>query len=366
MKKHVCLILAVFVFVVSLTFVGCKNDEKRKAENLYNNYLDISISSPRLKEEKLNSKFINSENVYFVKFNFSDELQQKINTSSPYNKITTFYDDLLENISAPIVMYGKNFSSSNIDKQDTKTLYNQLDNLRSAYLDTATILGDLEATLNEPTLAENNLKQLFYSYETLIYKASILSNKVASLYFNKVMQNPNPNYLSMDDSKIDLNDIAFRTLNKLFYYNYIYTDIYVNVYIRGNTVPDKLINSSTLPSYTPYNTINNTNYSNTLKDLESNREQIINLAKSMYLIQKDFDKMYQNYHTAIEKITYMLVDDNSSIKKLGYKNTIDEFISPGGISYASFDTLTTLLDLCFVKNNFWCHKNVFKSFPQSQ
>lgn len=348
MKKYICFVLTALLFLTSFTFVGCKSDEKRTAQKLYDNYLDISLLSPRLKEEKLNSRFSTSNSLYFVKFQFCDELQEKISTSSPYNKIATFYDDLLENISAPIVMYGKNFSSSNVSKQDTKLLYAQLDNLKSAYLDTATILGDLEATLNEPTLAENNLKQLFYSYETLIHKASILSNKVASLYFNNVMQNPNPDYISADETKIDLNDIAFKTLNRLFYYNYIYTDIYVNVYIRGNTVPDKLINSATLPSYIPYNTINSTRYSNTQKsDLESNRTKLINLAKSMYLIQQDFDKYYQNYHTAIEKITYQLVDDNSSNVAKGYKSTIDEFISTGGVAYSSFATLTSILDLCF-------------------
>lgn len=349
MKKYICLILSTFILLVSLTFFGCKNDEKRSVQNFYNNYLDIQLSSPRLKEERLNDKFNVNGNVYFVKFNFSDDLQQKINSSSVYNKITTFYDDLLENISAPIIMYGRNFTASNTSKNDTKALYSKLDDLKSAYLNTATILGDLEATLTESALADNNLKQLFYSYETLIHKASILSNKVASLYFNNIVQNPNPDYVSADDSKIDLNDVAYRALNRLFYYNYIYTDIYVNVYIRGNTVPNKLFDSSTLPSYIPYNTINSTRYSNTTKDLESNRAKLINLAKSMYLIQKDFDKIYQNYHTAIEKITYSLVDNDSSNQAKGYKSIIDEFISTGGIAYSSFNTLTSILDLCFVK-----------------
>lgn len=347
MKKYICLVLTALLVLTSFTFVSCKNKETRNIQRLYDNYLDISLSSTRLKEEKLNSRFNTNGSLYFVKFNFSDNLQAKISTSSPYDKITTFYDDLLENISAPIVMYGRNFSSSNISKADIKMLYKQLDNLKSAYVDTATILGDLEATLNESALAENNLKQLFYSYETLIHKASILSNKVASLYFNNVMQNPNPDYISADDSKIDLNDIAFRTLNLMFYYNYVYTDIYVNVYIRGNTVPEKLIESSTLPSYVPYNTINITRYSNTKLDLETSRAKIISLAKSLYLIQKDFDKLYQNYHTAIEKITYQFVDDNSSNEAKGYKSIINEFISNEGIAYSSFVILTNILDMCF-------------------
>lgn len=348
MKKFLTYLLLFVVLLTPATFVGCKSKETRKASNFYNEYLDISTQSPRLKEEKLDEKFASNENLYLIKFNFSTDLQAKINQAgTSYNKIVTFYDELLENVSAPIVMYGGYLTSSNTTDSENEAIYSKLDSLKSAYIDTATKLGDLEATLNQENLAKINLTNLLYSYETLISRASNLSNKISSIYFGSIMTS-NPNYIAMEDDKINLQSIGTNALNKRVYYLSVFADIYLNVYILGNNIPDLILNGGTIPEYLPYKFLNNTRYSNNfVDDLDNNRNGLIKYARSFYLLQNDFETQYQNYHTSIEKITYSLVDSSSSIESQGHKKNVDQFVGAGGIAYSSYQTLTTILNLSF-------------------
>lgn len=354
MRKLLSLTLILLILPVSLIFVSCKDKETRSISNFYNSYLDISTSNIRLTEQLLDSRFNNNENLYLVKFSFSDELQLKIDGLSaspynPYNKINSFYDILLEDVSAPIAMYGKALNSSDVSKDETSNIYSRLDQLKSAYISTATKLGDLEATLNDPAIASTNLKQLFASFETLIQKASNLSNLVTSVYFNNVMQDANPNYVAQQLNEINLTTLAQRTLNRKAYYISVYADIFLNVYILGNNVPEQMMLGTFSSQFEPYQNLSTVRYSTNTNELESNRETLVNLARSLYLIQKDFDREYQRYHDAIEKITYSLVNANSSTETNGYKNIIDQFVSNNGIAYASFSTITDILDLSYTK-----------------
>ncbi len=348
MKKFLTYLLLFVILLTPTTLVGCKSKETRKAANFYNEYLDISTQSPRLKEEKLDNRFASNETLYLIKFNFSQDLQAKIEqTGTSYNKIVTFYDELLENVSAPIVMYGQYLTSSNTTQKENETIYSKLDSLTSAYLDTSSKLGDLEKTLGTESLANINLSNLLYSYETLIFRASNLSNKISSIYFNSIAT-ANPNYIAIEDDKINLQSIGANALNRRVYYLSVFADIYLNVYILGNQIPSKIINGESIAQYTPYKILNNARYSNNyLDNLDSNRDSLIKYARSFYLLQNDFEIQYQNYHTAIEKMTYSLVDSSSSVESQGYKKIVDQFVGNGGIAYSAYETLTRILSLSF-------------------
>jgi len=175
-----------------------------------------------------------------------------------------------------------------------------------------------------------------------------MSSKISSIFYNKIMKSPNVNYTNIDDNKINLSDVALRTLNRLTYYKLVYVDIYLETKIIGCDVPSQIIAGTFNSTYEPYEVLKNKVFSNMIRpDIENNRAEIIEHARTLYNIQTVFEKEYSLYQKACNKIVYGRIDDKSSATDIGYKNIIDSFIGKNGIAYQSYLTVNEILTLCY-------------------
>lgn len=350
MKKFIILLL-LCIMPATLILTACKEDNTPNVTELYDTYLNISNSTEKLTRTKLDQKFHANTSLYIVDFSYSLELQEEFNKNAIFQKIDTLYSTLLEDVSSPIVMYGQSFTSNNLTKSQIKNIYSKLDELRSAYKDASDKLQNLESTLSSTQFMTGNLTRFLHSYETVLIKASNLSNTISSLYFNNILTDPNPNYVEMTYNEVNLRDVAVRALNRYPYYTSIFADIYINIYMKGNDIPERIVGEQEIPSFEPYTTLSASNFNSSIIDsLSESRERIVDLARSLYLAQNDFDTLYQRYKKAISNITYVLVTDTSSDETKGYKAIVDQFIGDYGITYNTCDTFIELLTICY-KNN---------------
>ena len=152
----------------------------------------------------------------------------------------------------------------------------------------------------------------------------------------------------MDYNNINLIEVAIRTLNRLTYYKLVYVDIFLQTNILGCDIPNKIVLDTFNSRYEPYSSLKDKIYSNTPKaDIENNRKEIVDYARTLYNIQLVFEKEYNSYKNACNNIVYGKVDNNSSSIDIGYKLIIDSFISENGIAYQSYLTVSKILNLCY-------------------
>lgn len=351
MKKTLIIMLLCLISFSTVFCVGCTDDEKRKIGNFYSEYLSIAESSQNMTTTIIPQQFNSSTNKKCIGFVYSDTLVSAM-TSSPYKELDTLYNTLLNDIMGPTYLYSDTLTKTKISKKEKKQLFSKLDALKDGYLNVSQRLGDLERVLTESGTNENisltALSNLYLSYEQLLDGATKLSKQIYSIYFNRVMENANPDYISKSDDQIDLQDLALIALNKKIYFLSVYADIYLHLEIVGRSAPDRIIAGNFDLIYQPYKTLSEKSYTKTFKsDIEANRAKIIENARALQLIQNDFEKKYTEYQKSISKIIYCKVDLSSSANENGHKNIVDKFTSPTGIVYNSCQVLTNILDLCF-------------------
>lgn len=347
MKKLYALLLVFFILPTIFIFAGCEDKESRSIKDFYSNYLAISEHDDLLTKQAMPERF-SSSNEEVVGFVYSSDLNSKISTIPAYSHINSLYNTMLDDAMGPMYLYGNMLSQAKISKDDTKYLYSKLDTLKSNYIEIAGRLGDLERNQNTSSIASGSLSKLYASYENAILTAIDISSKISSIYYNKIMINPNINYTTYNNSDINLEEVAIRTLNRLTYYKLVYVDIFLQTKILGYDVPNQIINGTFNSSYEPYEVTKNKLYSNTVKqDIENNREQIVELAKTLYNIQLHFEKEYSIYAQATKNITYSMVNEDSSVNDLAYKQIIDTFSAQSGIAYQSYLTVNKILTLCY-------------------
>lgn len=351
MKKTLVIVLLCLISFSTIFCVGCTTDEKRKIGNFYSEYLNIADSSQNLTTTIIPQRFNSSTNKKCISFIYSDTLLSAM-TSSPYKELDTLYNTLLDDIMGPTYLYSDTLTKTKISKKEKKQLFKKLDDVKAGYLNVSQRLGDLERVLTESGASENisltALSNLHISYEQLLNDATKLSKQIYSIYFNRIMENANPDYISKKDAEVDLQDLALIALNKKTYFLSVYADIYLHLEIIGRSAPDRIIAGNFDLIYQPYKNLSEKLYTKTFKsDIETSREKIIENARALQLIQNDFEKKYTEYQKSISKIIYCKVDLSSSATDNGHKNIVDKFTSPTGIVYSSCTVLTNILDLCF-------------------
>lgn len=347
MKKLYSLLLILFILPTVFVFTACEDTKNYSMLEFYNTYLAISEESEYLTKTAMPEKF-QTENTQIVDFVYSEDLSRKISTISAYSYIDSLYNTMLDDAMGPTYLYGNSLSQAkNLSNSDKEYLYTQLETLKSNYKEIAIRLGDLERTQNSQT-ASASLAKLYASYEDTILTAINLSSKISSIFYNKIMEVPNVNYIDMDENKINLEEVVIRTLNRLAYYKLAYVDIYFETKILGCDIPNKIINSIFNSVYEPYETMKNKVYSHTIKsDIETKRKQIVELARTLYNLQTVFEDEYSKYQSSCEKIVYGKVDSKSTALEIGHKQIIDAFAGAGGIAYQSYLTVKEILDLCY-------------------
>lgn len=347
MKKFYAILL---IFVISpflLLFSSCDKKNEYLVTDFYNTYLSISEESELLTKIAMPEKF-QTTNTQIVSFVYSSELSTKMSTINSFSYIETLYNTMLDDAMGPVYLYGNMLiNARNLSDNDAEYLFNQLFTLKRNYIEIATRLGDLERCQDIST-ASTSLEKLYSSYENAIKTAINLSSKISSIYYNQIMQNPNVNYITIHDNKINLEDVAVRTLNRLVYYKLVYVNIYLETQIIGCNIPHKIVSGTFNSYYQPYNDLKDKVYSTVTKqNIEDNRQQIIDLARTLYSIQLNFETEYQLYQYACDKIIYGRIDEKSNPTDIGYKQLIDSFISENGIAYQSYLTISEILDLCY-------------------
>lgn len=327
-------------------FTSC-NTKNYSMMEFYSKYLAISEESDFLTKSAMPEKF-KTENKQIVSFVYSDNLSEKISTIPAFSYIDSLYNTMLNDAMGPTYLYGNMlYNAHSLSNKDKEYLYNQLTNLKHNYIQIATRLGDLERGQDTAT-ANASLMKLYDSYEDAIQTAINISSKISSIFYNQIMNSPNVNYIDIAENNINLSEVAFRTLNRLTYYKLVYVDIFLETQILGCDVSTKIVSGTFNSSYKPYDELKNKVYSNVINpDIENNRSQIVDLARTLYNIQLVFEQEYNKYQTSCEKIVYGKVDNKSSATDIGHKQIIDSFIETNGIAYQSYLTVTQILDLCY-------------------
>ncbi|MBQ8430703.1 MAG: hypothetical protein IJX26_02005 [Clostridia bacterium] len=345
MKKIIPILIICFVLpVLALTLSACKN-KSNNILNFYSTYLSTVDDSKMLITASLPDRFENDK-IKKVGFNYSNELNEKISNITAFSYTKTLYEVALDDALGPMYLYSNSLIEAKLSKKQVNSLYEKLDDLQNNIISTAEKLNTVENTQNNET-ALQNLMKFYSSFEDTITVASNLSGEISRIYFNKVLINSNPNYSTKTNQNIDLESVAISTKNRLIYYKSIYVDVYFKTKIVGHNIPLYIINGNSIPTYEPYEYFKNTTYSTIFSEsAESYRNELYNLAISLFEIQLYFDSEYQKYQTAINKINYHLIDQDNPLE-IGYKNIVDKFSSSNGILYASFNIIKNILNYCY-------------------
>ena len=354
MKKLTLISLALIIAISTVLCCGCKKKEELKIIDFYPTYLEIANSSEQLTTSSIPTRFNSPNMKKCVSFVYSTELLEAM-SNSPYKEIDTIYNTLLDDIMGPVYLYAESLVEAKISKNEKHELFSKLENIKTGYIEVAQRFGDLERILKESNALDDisivALTNLYASYESLLDNATKLSKQVYSIYFNRVLANSNPDYLSQNINEIDLEDLATLALNKKIYFLSVYADIYLHLEIIGKNVPNQIIAKTFNAEYLPYKTLSNKSYKKSLLlNIEENRNVIVENAIALQLIQTDFDKFYTNYQKAISKIIYSQVNSSSSKIEQGYKQIVDSFTSNNGIVFNSLKVLINILDNSFQQN----------------
>lgn len=345
MKKLITLVLSIILISSCCLFSSCKKEPDKDITKLYASYLAIADSA-----SNLTSIETSNPQILKIDFIYSDNLNSKIsNNSTAYSYIESFYNQMLEDAILPTLQYSSMLSQENTTKSERLELFNKLEVVKSNYIETAKRLKDLENALSTSTTNEILIK-LFNSYAPLIDSAVSLSMQISDIYFNKIAINSNPSYLNLNINNVNLEQIALNAKNKLLLYKTIYVDVFLNTKIHNYDIPQKIVENPTTfaISYTPYTTLKNSNFNQEISaNLEEKREELVQLANNLHLIENELWKEYKNYRTSLSKIEYAKINERSSLEELGYKQLVDQFCYEGGIAYKSFYCINKILTSCY-------------------
>lgn len=359
MKRILCLILIVVVLpLTSLALCGCKKDYKLK--DFYQSYKKIAEESSHLVvTEAIDTYDINTNSLKIdIDYSQSGKLRSLVeDPSTKYYYLKSFYQQLLDDTLAPLYFFGDSISTSKkISDKQTNKLFESLNELKDEYKDIDYYAGSLITfldTSNNESVNLSYLKKLFAQYEETIVAAGKLSALINDIYFNTLLSNSNINFSSKtytDLNDADLSSISMTVRARMYYYKSIYANIYTQLYIKDADLAEKIIyQSASIPTYEPYNYISTINSLETksIEALRNNKENIYYNIVSLYNIQNNFDKIYNQFNISAEKISYININQTTSTAdELNYFKIMDEFAY--GTAFDSYEILNNLVDLLYV------------------
>ena len=361
MKKFICIILICLLLpLTSLIMSGCKNDSY-DLKTFYTTYENITNDTPYLTLVKSNDTYnldIDSNKIA-INYDKATNLSQAVNSASSFKYIETLYQQLLDDTLAPVYFFGQKISSSNrVNKNQTKQLFQNLENLNTEYHELDYYLGILNnslASTTNSTINLSHLKKVLLQYEKLLNAAGNLSSVVSNIYFNTILSISDFDYSTKDVTSLtsaDLVKISIDTRAKMYYFKSIYANIYHQMFIKNSTISNDIISSNTpsLPSYEPHTYMSgvkslNSRSFDSLIHQSSVVESIYEYSISLFNIQKNFDSAYAEFNLATSKISYANLNAKSTNAEKMYRKTIERFAY--GISVDSYEVLKNLVSLLY-------------------
>lgn len=347
MKKISIFLLLLLIIPSCLLFNGCNKNSTKILSNYYQRYLEISSSNDFLIEIDMPAQFSASNNQKIIGFKYSTKLENKISTIPAFSHITSLYNVMLNDSLSGLYLYGDYLNGLKLNKNTATHLENSLNELKINLNEIALRVSDLENNQDSET-ANSSLAKLYISYNKAIITGINISNNIYDIYFDKIMINFNTNYAIMNAEDVNLENMAIKTLNRLSYYKMVYLDIFMQTTVLPENMAYGLIDGSFSNYYEPYNNLKDKSYSTTINsNLELNRTELVNLARTLYNIQLSFKNEYNSFKNSIKNINYSTTNETSSVKEIAHKTIIDRFIGNNGIAFVSYKTIDKILSLCY-------------------
>lgn len=319
-RKILSLILVLMLLPLASIFVACGKDDGYDLNNLKADYIKIA-------EENENIT-IRDNNIEFV---YTTNVERIIKDTEPYTALKNYnyvFSNLMSFTKTHIDVCSSNDSTKNVDlkndiaesleafKSSVKTVNTNMETFSEIIDVTVNSQGDIKSA-NCLIRFEN----LLVSYDELYKTASNLNNNLSKLYFNYILNDANPNVSEISVENFDANIVVNKLKSKIDYQISLLSQNFIEMYIDGGSLADKIVKGQIVFNLSQYNYYNNVTAINksfveaTVAEIannNANKQSFYNLAVQAYNIQEtlfnDLDKFIQS----INRISYSQVKNSTT------------------------------------------------------
>lgn len=367
-KKILYLILTIIMLPSIMVFTACKEDNSYNLNKLVNDYLAVGENLEYIKVSK------NLSNVFDITFDYSE-------STTLYNAVeeesSMYYN--LDNFYVSTFNYTIEFTNNyigicaNNDKVDNDELKNNIksdiDQLSSALVTLDSSLSDLisytnyygesqDTDINDSSECLNRLYKVFDCFDSVYKYSAELSVNLASVYYGYILNDPNPDFTSIDINSFDATEAVSAMKNRIAYLS---SNLARNFVERNVILADSswaFRNGETeelLKAFNEFkeNIVNiNRDTSSFVGDAINNdsekKSEFLNLSQQMYGVQLVLDNDRQLYDSAYKSVDYVVV--NSMLNNSAYELECVKIINNHSTILNSYCTVVNnMIDLILNK-----------------
>lgn len=319
-RKILSLILVLMLLPLASVFVACG---KEKSYNLNNLKTDFN----KIDEENDNIVFKDKQ----ILFTYSENVKTAKETIKPYTELDD-YNYVLNNLMSFSMNYIELCSNNKATKNSA--IKNEIN---SALKDFSTSAKSVNASINsfdeiidnsiianqsvKSLTCLNRYQNLLSAYDELFRTASNLNNALAKLYFKHILNNSNPDVTAITIENFDASVVINKLNSKIDYQKCLLTESFVEMYIDGGKLAEKIINEEVIFDLTEYDYSENIEAINKvfvestsieIANNETNKQQFYDLAVQAHALQEILFNDLDKFITAVNKISYSTVIDSST------------------------------------------------------
>ncbi len=291
--------------------------------------------------EKENSNIELSGGVLSVTYsNCSVEFRNAVSNTAPYKELKK-YNQVFYNLMSFSSLYIDECSNSSvkIGKNEGKRLHEEVESFKSSVNELnectnmlAEIIGMSSGTDIVDKVCLVRYENLLKSYEDVFERGSILHNSISNLYYNKILQNGNPNISEISESDFDATVVANNFQSRLIWQKSNLSQVLAEMYVCGGTLAEEIAKNNgttfdlTKLSYQVnidalYNTKDAETIAyliNNLKSTSTEKKQFYQLSVMAYNAQEVIDADGEKFNKASSAVKYTSASANLDVSAYEY------------------------------------------------
>lgn len=234
-RKILSLILVLMLLPFASIFSACGKDDGYNLTNLKDDFNNIFTSSK-------NYKIVEGD--VLMDYSVHSKLEDAVTNIDQYKELVK-YNMILNNSLMFSVNYIEVCSNSNIkvDASTKDNIQQDLNNLKNAMNDMNNCLDIFAEMVNiaydvNPIddVCLNGYENLLLAYNNVYEKAGKFSGTLSNLYFNKILNNGNPDVLSIGELNFDANTVVILLDARIKNHVSDLTNSYVETYLNDNNL----------------------------------------------------------------------------------------------------------------------------------
>lgn len=349
-KKLLSLILVLMLLPIASIFSACGKNKNVSLVSLDDNFYAIARENKNL--ELVNKNLVFNYNNLGTKFN---NAISNVERYKELNKYNTLFNNIISFSSQHIEVCSNNadFVDNSVKREVLESLtkfekaINDVNDNTDMFAEIIHISPDDDIVSKACIIRFENLLDV---YEELFIQSANLNNCIANLYYNHILNEPNPNVYEIALSDFDPTIVVSKLKSRIAYQKANLTQSYVEMYVAGGGFAHKIATGEETLDLNAYNYLDNVKGLNVeftedtavYKINQSGKTEFYAYSIEAYNLQEILNNNASKFTYACNKINYNDITAESSAEE---KMCVDIILENYSLIYDYNSVLVNMLTI---------------------